>query len=99
MIMHFHVRRGNLTCGSANLYFPFRLPSGRELIARFLSQVLGVNVLSCEAIEFEYERPETRLKPAALLGFALLILTGLRRNSRSESVTNTQATLGKFTDI
>lgn len=52
----------------ANLYFPFRDVAGRELLAGFLSEELQLPILACHAVELEYERSETRFKPASLLG-------------------------------
>jgi hypothetical protein len=52
----------------ANLYFPFRSERGRGLIADFLRATLSSGVLSCDALELEYEHAEIGLQPHALLG-------------------------------
>ena len=70
-----HIQRHTSThnlCSSwilcANLYFPFRDVVGRRLLAEFLRSATGVEILSCDAVELEYEHPDPALKPSALLG-------------------------------
>ena len=52
----------------ANLYFPFRDPAGRSLLAGFLRESVSSDIDVVTAIELEYESPNPRLKPAVLLG-------------------------------
>jgi hypothetical protein len=48
----------------ANLYFPFRSPDGKELLASFFRATLSGNIRSVEEIELEYQ--DTRVPPSAL---------------------------------
>ena len=52
----------------ANLYFPFRDPSGRSLLAGFLREALSPEIEDVTAIELEYESPDPRFRPPVLLG-------------------------------
>jgi hypothetical protein len=50
------------------MFFPFRHAEGREMLAGFLRKQLGLAIDSCTEVHLEYEHPDARLKPRALLG-------------------------------
>lgn len=53
---------------TANLYFPFRGPQGRRLLAGFLHDTLAQEVRDVSGLELEYESPDPALTPMRLLG-------------------------------
>jgi len=52
----------------ANMYFPFRSPNGKALLAEFLKAKVSPEITAVDDIELEYEVPDVRFKPGALLG-------------------------------
>ena len=66
-----HTGKHNL-CSSwvlcANLYFPFRDTPGLDLLAGFLTNILGLRVSNVRSVELEWEAKDAHLKPCALLG-------------------------------
>ena len=53
---------------AANLYFPFRGPEGRRLLAGFLRESIAEEIRDVFQIELEYESPDPALAPPTLLG-------------------------------
>lgn len=52
----------------ANLYFPFKRPEDRELLAAFLRQAVAPEIAEVTGVELEYQLPEVELGPGKLLG-------------------------------
>ncbi len=52
----------------ANLYFPFRDPSGLALLASYLREYVSPDIGAVTSVELEYEATDPGLKPIVLLG-------------------------------